>query len=148
MKLGRPLTFIERLENLLYLIVLLVLALISFAVVGKVLQQLWVFFEKEDYISSVVRLLENILIILITVGLINTIRKTIQKNEFQPISYLVVGIIAIIRRILVLSVETNEFLHKNIVLFRNSMIEFAVLAGLIFVLVMGIFYLKKSSYKP
>lgn len=148
MKLGKPLNFIERLENLLYLIVLLVLALISFAVVGKVLQQLWVFFEKEDYISSVVRLLENILIILITVGLINTIRKTIQKNEFQPISYLVVGIIAIIRRILVLSVETNEFLHKNIILFRNSMIEFAVLAGLIFVLVMGIFYLKKSSYKP
>jgi hypothetical protein len=57
--------------------------------------------------------------------------------------FLIVGLIAATRRILVLTAEFTEMLSLSETAFRNAMIEMGVLTVMILVLVVSLFLLRK-----
>ncbi|MGH7426349.1 MAG: phosphate-starvation-inducible PsiE family protein, partial [Candidatus Methylomirabilales bacterium] len=59
--------------------------------------------------------------------------------------FLIVGLIASVRRILILTPEAAEFLKSDPSAFRNSMIELVLLTLLILVLVVCIAILRRSA---
>ncbi len=62
--------------------------------------------------------------------------------------FLVVGIIASIKEIVVLTLESNEIYDTNDAAFENAMTEIAVLAGVILLIALASFLVRRKEREP
>ena len=85
---------------------------------------------------------------IMLVEILHTIRITIREHTLVMEPFLIVGLIASVRRILILTPEAAEFLKSDPSAFRNSMIELVLLTLLILVLVVCIAILRRSVSRP
>jgi uncharacterized membrane protein (DUF373 family) len=86
-------------------------------------------------VSAIIGLLDQSLLVLMTVELLYTIKVSFREHSLLPEPFLVVGLIAATRRILVLTAEFSHLVDKPEAEFRKAMIEVAVLTAMIVALV-------------
>lgn len=102
-------------------------------------------------VEAIFELIDRLLLVLMLLEILHTLRISIRSHALVVEPFLVVGLIASIRRILVLGMQAEALTKKENwenggkALFQASMIEFSVLALVITVLVGAIFFLRKSS---
>ena len=98
----------------------------------------------------IVIVVDHLLLVLVLVEILHTVRQSVEARKLQAEPFLVVGLIATVRRILLVTLETSdagmkpESVAQN---FAHNMIELGVLAGLTAVLVASIFVARRSSPK-
>jgi uncharacterized membrane protein (DUF373 family) len=101
--------------------------------------------------EEIFELIDRLLLVLMLLEILHTLRISIRSHALVVEPFLVVGLIASIRRILVLGMQAEALTKKENwagegqALFQASMIEFCVLGLVIAVLVGAIFFLRKSS---
>jgi uncharacterized membrane protein (DUF373 family) len=83
-------------------------------------------------LRQVLDLLSGLLLVFIFTELISTVRVVIARRAVQAEPFLVVGIVAAIRRLIVISAEAEDLLGTP--RFRDLILEIAVLAGAVLVL--------------
>lgn len=91
-----------------------------------------------------VEVVDQILLVLLIIEILSTVQVSFREHVLTPEPFLVVGLIAAIRRILII---TAEFSNPSEVLeaaFRNAMFELGLLTMLIFSLVFSLYFLKKN----
>ena len=91
-----------------------------------------------------VEVVDQILLVLLIIEILSTVQVSFREHVLTPEPFLVVGLIAAIRRILII---TAEFSNPSEVLeaaFRNAMFELGLLTVLIFSLVFSLYFLKKN----
>jgi uncharacterized membrane protein (DUF373 family) len=99
---------------------------------------------------SIFLLIDRLLLVLMLVELLHTVRISIRSHSLVVEPFLIIGLIAIIRRTLVLTLQAEGFTQGTQWTpdveshFRASMIEACVLALLIAVLVASIFVIRKT----
>lgn len=99
--------------------------------------------------ENIVDLLDRLLLILLIVELTYTVQVSFQEHKLTPEPFLLVGLIAVIRRLLVLTAELPQMLEKaDPVVFRQVAIELALLAVLIVALVASLVMLSRQPVKP
>src|SRR5437660_6063935 len=74
-----------------------------------------------------VGLLDRILLILMIVELLYTVQVSFREHALVPEPFLIVGLIAAVRRLLLTTAEFARTIEQGGELFRNAMIELAVL---------------------
>jgi uncharacterized membrane protein (DUF373 family) len=84
------------------------------------------------FIGQVLELLSGLLLVFIFTELISTIRIVIARRRVEVEPFLIVGIVAAIRRLIVISAEAENLLGTS--QFRDLMVEIGVLAGTVLVL--------------
>ena len=84
------------------------------------------------FIGQVLELLSGLLLVFIFTELISTIRVVIARRRVEVEPFLIVGIVAAIRRLIVISAEAENRLGTS--QFRDLMLEIGVLAGSVLVL--------------
>jgi len=105
---------------------------------GGVILLGWVVYDfarglgEEPVLDLVLRLLSGLLLVFIFTELINTIRVVIARRALEVEPFLIVGIVAAIRRLIVVSAEAENLLGTS--RFRDVMLEIGVLAGAALVL--------------
>ena len=92
---------------------------------------------------SVVDLLDRLLLILMLVEVMYTVQVSFREHSLVAEPFLIVGLVAVTRRILVITAEFAELMDKGDVAFRNAMIELGLLTGMILALVVSIQMLKR-----
>ena len=92
--------------------------------------------------DNVVFLLDRILLIIIFVEVLYTVQVSFRQHVLQPEPFLVVGLIAVTRRILVLTAEMSKLAKETPEGFYNSMIELGLLTVLILALVLCLHILR------
>ena len=85
--------------------------------------------------ENIVFVLDRILLIIIFVEVLYTVQVSFRQHTLQPEPFLVVGLIAVTRRILVLTAELSKLAKETPSGFYNSMIELGLLTVLIVALV-------------
>jgi uncharacterized membrane protein (DUF373 family) len=95
--------------------------------------------------ENIVSLLDRILLIIIFAEVLYTVQVSFRQHVLQPGPFLVVGLIAVTRRILVLTAELPKLIKENGALFQNAMIELALLTVLIVALVVSIYFIRPSN---
>jgi uncharacterized membrane protein (DUF373 family) len=95
--------------------------------------------------ENIVFLLDRILLIIIFVEVLYTVQVSFRQHLLQPEPFLVVGLIAVTRRILVLTAELSKLVKDNEMLFRNAMIELGLLTILIISLVVSLRLLSQRN---
>lgn len=94
--------------------------------------------------KNIIELLDSLLLILLIVELTYTVQVSFREHKLTPEPFLMVGLIAVIRRLLVLTAELPQMLEKaDPLVFRQVAIELALLAVLIAALVASLVLLRR-----
>jgi hypothetical protein len=91
----------------------------------------------------VVELLSSLLLVFIFTEIIHTIRAVVEEKILVAEPFLIVGIVAAIRRILVVSAEAQELLGKP--QFGDAMLELGLLGVTVILLGLTIFLLRRTT---
>ena len=97
--------------------------------------------------TNIINLLDRILLILLVVELLYTVQVSFREHSLIPEPFLLVGLIAAIRRVLVLTAEFAEVHDKTEDVFRHFIIELSVLTLLIVALVGSLVLLRRRGEK-
>ncbi|MGH7264332.1 MAG: phosphate-starvation-inducible PsiE family protein, partial [Candidatus Rokuibacteriota bacterium] len=95
--------------------------------------------------ADVVDLLDRMLLVLMIVELLYTVEVSFREHTLVPEPFLIVALIAAVRRILVLTAEFAEILEQGAAPFRNAMMELALLTLLVVALVACLLMLRRRS---
>jgi len=97
-------------------------------------------------IENTLGLVENILLILVLASLVHTVRLTIISKKLRPKPYLIVGIIASLRRLIILTVEASIAIEDEQKYdFEKVLLEIGVLTLVVLVLVFAIKVIKSGN---
>ena len=131
-----------RIEDVIYIGLGLLLA----GIAGALLISEIIFFAQYIFAGilseNIVMLLDRILLIIIFVEVLYTVQVSFRQHVLQPGPFLVVGLIAVTRRILVLTAELPKMIKENDTIFHNAMMELALLTVLIVALVLSIHFIR------
>ncbi len=99
--------------------------------------------------DMVFSIIDRLLVVLMLVEILHTVLVSVKSGTLVPEPFLIVGLIASIRRILVITLETAQ--HGGVsngddLTFRASMIELGVLGVLILVMVTSIYMLRRARH--
>ena len=95
--------------------------------------------------AHVIELLDRILLILMLVEVLYTVQVSFREHTLVPEPFLIVGLIAATRRILVLVAELNKFIEQPTEAFRNAMTELGFLTVLSVALVGSLVMLRRRG---
>jgi uncharacterized membrane protein (DUF373 family) len=98
--------------------------------------------------AQVIELLDRILLILMIAEILYTVQVSLREHALIPEPFLVVGLIAGIRRVLVITAEFADLLDKGEEAFRNAMIELGLLTVMIVALVVSLMLLRCRQAQP
>jgi uncharacterized membrane protein (DUF373 family) len=138
-------------EMVLYAALGLILSLTALFALFTACQALWQGLSAEASAKTVVEIIDRLLVVFMLVEILHTVRISIRSHILVTEPFLIVGLIATIRRILVITLNaanlTNaaEWGNDGLAKLRASMVELALLGGIVIVLVISIHILRKSK---
>ena len=95
--------------------------------------------------AHVVGLLDQVLLVFMIVEILYTVQVSFREHALVPEPFLVVGLIAGIRRVLVLTAEFGDLLDKGDGVFRNAMLELGLLTLMILALVAALVLVRRRA---
>jgi hypothetical protein len=138
-------------EMVLYAALGFILSLAALFALFTACQALWQGLSAQESASTVVEVIDRLLVVFMLVEILHTVRISIRSHILVTEPFLIVGLIATIRRILVITLNaanlTNaaNWSNDGPAKLRASMIELALLGGIVIVLVIAIHILRKSK---
>jgi uncharacterized membrane protein (DUF373 family) len=102
--------------------------------------------------DSLVFAIDRLLFVLMVVEILHTVRVSFRSGTLVAEPFLVVGLIASIRRVLVITLESSQanqygkWAPESQALLNSTMLELLVLGGLILVMVLSIYLLRRSRH--
>ena len=136
---------IERVENVVYLAVAVILFVVAAVVIGKTVLTFGDL-GGSSVIEVAADILDLLLLVFIVVELLFAVRTTLSRRELIAEPFLLVGIIASIKEIVVLSVKAPELLGKPE--FADTLRLMALLSGTIILLALASFLLRRKEREP
>jgi Phosphate-starvation-inducible E family len=137
-------TGFTRVEDVAYVGLGLVLAVSALVLLGSVAHSLGRAILFENLSEKIVGLLDQSLLILMIVEILYTLQVSFREHVLVAEPFLIVGLIAAIRRVLLLTAEFSKPAEIVEAAFRNVMLELGILTGLILTLVFSLFLLRRQ----
>ena len=138
-------------EMVIYAALGLILSLAALFALFTACQALWQGLGAEASARTVVEVIDRLLVVLVLVEILHTVRISIRSHTLVTEPFLVVGLIATIRRMLVITLNAAnltsaaDWANDGQAKLRASMLELALLGGTVIVLVISIHILRKSQ---
>src|SRR6202047_3211051 len=146
--------YLAHAEVAIYSALAVLLFITALATISNAGKMLWDGLGHWTIAAETLRVLDQLLVVLMLVEILHTVRISIRSHFFVTEPFLVVGLIASIRRILVITLEAANLTKagawspeiSNI--FRATMIELGLLGLLILILVFSITLLRRFAPSP
>lgn len=146
--------YIAKAEVVIYAILAVMLAITALAAIATAGKELWDGLNHWTLATETLAVLNQLLIVLMLVELLHTVRISIRWHFLVTEPFLVVGLIASIRRILVITLEMatlskeGRWMADGASVFRASLFELGLLGVLVLVLVFSITLLRRYAPAP
>jgi uncharacterized membrane protein (DUF373 family) len=141
-----------RVEVTIYSVLAVLLTVTILAAIASAGKLLWDALAQWTIATQTLRVLNELLVVLMLVEILHTVRISIRSHVLVTEPFLIVGLIASIRRILVISLEMStltkeaRWSNQGESIFRSSTVELGLLGLLVFVLVFSITLVRR--YPP
>jgi uncharacterized membrane protein (DUF373 family) len=101
-------------------------------------------------VGDIVNVLDRILLVLMIIELLYTVKVSFREHALVPEPFLIVGLIAATRRILIVTAQFAVFLEKTAeeTAFRHAMLELALLTLMVVALVGSLLMLRRRAATP
>jgi uncharacterized membrane protein (DUF373 family) len=151
-RIGRfaSLSFLK-IEIFAYMALGLVLALAALVGIGAAVASLWGTVQAHGDSDALVVTIDRLLFVLMLVEILHTVRVSFRSGTLVCEPFLIVGLIASIRRVLVITLESSranqpgKWTPDSQAMMDSTMHELIVLGGLILVMVISIYLLRHSE---
>jgi hypothetical protein len=147
--------FLREAEVVIYYAVAVLLAVTAATAIASAGRLLWSGIVHWTMASETLRVLDQLLVVLMVVEILHTVRISIRSHILLATEpFLVVGLIASVRRVLVISMQMSTLTKEGkwsadgASIFRSSMVELALLVVLVLVLVFSITLLRRHAPAP
>jgi hypothetical protein len=140
-----------RLEVLAYIILGLMLALTALIGIGHAGASLWASMHDIDNAQLIIITIDRLLFVLMLVEILHTVRDSFRSGTLVCEPFLIVGLIASIRRVLSITLQASQanqvgnWSPETEALLHATTVELVVLGGLILVMVVSICLLRYSK---
>jgi uncharacterized membrane protein (DUF373 family) len=147
---GFPINIFRYVEIAVYAVLGLLICVTALLSLGSAGAQLWIAMRDWDTTSAVFGVIDRLLFVFMLIEILHTIRASIQSHTLNCEPFLIVGLIATVRRVLVITLQSAEVAHdttltpEHEILFRTTMTELIVLGVLILIMVASIYLLRRS----
>ena len=137
-------------EHAIYVALGVLLALTAVVALIDASQLTWEALRSLGGADKILEVVDRLLFLLMLIEILHTVRVSMRSGKLTCEPFLIVGLIASIRRVLVITLQSSEITHakdwspEKHALFQASMIELGVLAGLILTMVFAIFMLHRA----
>ena len=135
-------------EHALYVALGVVLSVTAVAALADVVHTLWGAIMGYNGPTALLVTVDRVLFVLMLAEILHTVRASINSGALTCEPFLVVGLIACIRRVLVITLESSQAKgapETDPAQFQSSMIELGVLGALILVMVISIYLVRRAS---
>jgi uncharacterized membrane protein (DUF373 family) len=132
-------------EDIVYAGLGVVLAVAAFALLFAALKSFMSAVFARALPIQIVTLLDQILLILLIVELLYTVQVSFRERGLLVEPFLVVALIAVIRRILVLTAELPKLSETAGTVFNHALLELALLTVMVVVLVAALIMLQRQT---
>ena len=138
-------------EHIVYIAIGVLLSAATLLALGDVVIQVYRGFRDMTGSEAILAIIDRLLFVLLLVEVLHTVRSSIRTGGLTPEPFLVVGLIASIRRVLVITVQTSEatkiggWSPENDAIIKGAMLELSVIGGLILILVASLYLLGRTS---
>ncbi len=137
-------------EAILYISVGVLLAAAAVAVLVDATGLLWGGIVSRTIADYALHVLDQLLVVLVLVEILHTVRMSIRSKEISIEPFLIVGLMATIRRVLVITMQAAKLTEEgrgptDSTAFQKSMIELGLLGFLVVTFVASIFFLRRAS---
>ena len=146
--------YLSQAEVFVYTVLAVLLFVTALATIANAGQMLWQGIAHWNIAAQTLTVLDQLLVVLMLVEILHTVRISIHSHYLVTEPFLVVGLIASIRRILVITLEAatltkgGTWSNEGASIFRASMYELGLLGFLILVLVTSIALLRRYAPAP
>ncbi len=144
----KSLQYLEKSESYIYFGAGALLSIAAFIMLGRSFISLFMSLPIYPMRDIALQLLDDLLLVLMLVELIHTIIVSLKTHVIKMVPFLAVGLIAAIRRILIITVEASHLSEISEVVFQRTMIEIGVLSIGVFIFVLSIFFVRRSVRQP
>lgn len=130
-------------ENSILVIIVLFLIISSVLLIIDEIQSIIYFTTNQPSVKIIIEIISKTLLLLMIIEILITVRISISEHILSCQPFIIIGLIAAVRRILIISVEI-AYLHD---MFYYYIIEMGVLIALVLVFVISLAILRKNSIK-
>ena len=131
-------------EALLYAVVGLVLVGSAAVAVGAIAYDLVTQIE-DGALDAVASALDGLLLVFILIELLGAVRVTVAERQLVAEPFLIVGMIASIKAIVVTSLETRDLQGDA---FDDAVLEIGILGGVVLLLAVASFLVRRKEREP
>lgn len=140
---SRPAEWLGYAEDAIYLVTAALLAVTAVVLVVATARDLVRTRTEETMRERALKALDSLLLVLMIVELLHTIRLFIAGHALVPEPFLVVALIAAVRRVLILTTEASQYIQSNPDRFRMALREMVLLMVSFLVLAVSIVVLQR-----
>ena len=132
-------------EDVLYVGLGVLLAAAALVLLADGAVMFWRALVAAELPARVIELLDRILLILMIAEILYTVQVSLREHTLVPEPFLVVALIAAVRRVLIITAEFADLVDKGPEAFRNAMVELGLLTAMIVALVASLLMLRRRQ---
>jgi uncharacterized membrane protein (DUF373 family) len=136
---------LDLVEDVVYIGLGTILSIAAIALLVMVFKSFVAALLSRALTGQIVGLLDQILLILLVVELLYTVQVSFREHGLTAEPFLVVALIAVIRRILVITAEVSKLPEAAGEVFRHTMLELGLLTVMVLVLVGSLMMLQRAK---
>ena len=142
--LFKPAAFLKRTESVVLFIIAIVLAVLAILLLFSSVQALYVAVVGGQIRDQAIEILDSVLLVMMTMEIVYTVTLSLESHKLVAEPFLVVGAIAAIRRMLVITAESTK-LENQPAIFQNTLFELGLLAVTIILISTSVYILRRSQ---
>lgn len=130
-------------ENILYGVIAVILIIGALFIIYEEIKTFLRYptLEDQEHIQWLIEMIGTTLLLIMVIEILYTVRVSFEEHILTPEPFLIVAMIAAVRRILIISVEIAYLPEK----FEHLIIELGVLGGLILIFVISLILFRKQE---
>jgi hypothetical protein len=143
--------YLYLLETIFYVVAGFLLCAAAAVAMFEAAEILWRAIVTRTFADYGLLMLDRLLLVLMLVEILHTVRMSILSKEFMfVIPFLIVGLIASVRRVLVITMHAAKLSEQDLgsaqrsIAFRSEMVELGLLGFLVLVFALSMYFLNRS----
>ena len=130
-------------ERLVLIMIAIVLSVLAVLLLGSGVVALVQSVVEGTIREQAIEILDTVLLVMMTMEIVYTVTLSLESHTLVAEPFLVIGAIAAIRRMLVITAESTK--TTDGIAFRNTLLELFLLAFIVIVMALSIYILRRSQ---
>ncbi len=142
--------WLHRAESVVLVLIAIVLIVIALLLLGNSVLGLSALLTPTQGTTTVrdvaINILDSVLLVMMTMEIVYTVAVSLESHRWVAEPFRIIGAIAAIRRMLVLTAESTNLESTNPAQFFNLLVELGLLALIVIAMAVSIYVLRRSAH--